>query len=188
MADPIEALSRCGNMHFVKAISNRMQFALVGLGYAAVLAVSTALLFRRQLLELQDPVTFSGGMAAAGDTMLYFFIGCLFLIPTAFLIWVISKFEVFYTAYSQFLLGLSLSAPICLTVLVFDSNHVAESIGWISGFRVLGSPIVLVGMGISRYVARFDRAKRFATYALLVEGVTICLMVAALTGVIFMHR
>ena len=59
-----------------------MQYALVSVGYAGVLVVSAALLYRRHLLELQDPATASGGMFAAGDTMLHVFIGCLFLVPT----------------------------------------------------------------------------------------------------------
>jgi hypothetical protein len=126
-------------------------------------------------VELQDPVAASGGMAAAG----YLFIGCLFLIPTAFLIWTIAKFEAPYTAYSRFLFGLSLSAPVCLSVLLFGGNYVAQSLSWLWLYRVLESPIVLVGMGISRFAARFDRAKRLASYALLVEGLTVALAVGA---------
>ena len=94
-----------------------MQFGLVGMGYAAVLVVAAAALYRRHLVELQDPVAASGGMAAAGDTMLHLFIGCLFLIPTAFLIRIIAKSESLYTAYSRFLFGLSLSGPVCLSVV-----------------------------------------------------------------------
>jgi hypothetical protein len=41
-------------------------------------------------------------MAAAGDSMLHLFLGCLFLIPTALLIRIIAKFEALYTAYSRF--------------------------------------------------------------------------------------
>ena len=156
-----------------------MQFGLVGMAYAAILVVAAAALFLRHLVELQDPVAASGGMAAFGDTMLYLFIGCLFLIPTAFLIWTIAKSEALYTAYSRFLFGLSLSAPVCLSVLLFGGNYVAQSLSWLCLYRVLQSPIVLVGMGISRFAARFDRAKRLASYALLVEGLTVALAVAA---------
>jgi hypothetical protein len=162
-----------------------MQFWLVGMAYAAVVVVAAAALFLRHLVELQDPAAASGGMAAFGDTLLYLFIGCLFLIPTAFLIWTIAKSEALYTSYSRFLFGLSLSAPVCLGVLVFGGNHVAQSLGWLSWlclYRVLESPIVLVGMGISRFAARFGRAKRLASYALLVEGLTVALAVAAFVG------
>jgi hypothetical protein len=165
-----------------------MQFGLVAVGYAAILVVSAALLYRRHLAEMQDPVGFSGGMAAAGDSMLHLFIGCLFLIPTAFLIRIIAKFEVLYTAYSRFLFGLSLSAPVCLSVTLFGDNYVPQSFGWFCFFRILESPIILVGMGISRSAARFDRAKRFASYALLIEGLTLGLPVAAFIVAVFIHR
>jgi hypothetical protein len=39
---------------------------------------------------------------------------------------VIARFEAFYTAYSQLLLGLSLSAPVCVSVFFFGENHVAQ--------------------------------------------------------------
>ena len=143
-----------------------------------VLLFAAASLYRRHLVELEDPAAASGGMAAAGDTFLFFFIGCLFLIPTAFLIWIMAKVQTWYTAYSQFLLGLSLSAPVCLGGLLLGENHVAPSLSWLCLFRILGSPIVLLGMGVSRFVARFDRAKRLVSYALLVEGLTLGIAVA----------
>jgi hypothetical protein len=165
-----------------------MKFGLIAGGYAAVLVVAAALLFQRHLVELQDPAAASGGMAAAGDTMLHLFIGCLFLIPTAFLILNMAKFEAPYTAYSKFLFALSLTAPVCMSVVVFGENYVAPSISWFCFFRVLESPIVLAGMGMSRFVARFDRAKRLASYALLVEGLTLALAVAGFAVAVFIHR
>jgi hypothetical protein len=42
-------------------------------------------------------------------------------------------------------------------------------------YRLMWLPFILVGMGISRLVARFDRAKRFASYALLIEGLTLAI-------------
>ena len=109
----------------MKPISSRTQFRLVAVGYAAVFVVAAALLYAHYLVERLDPAAASGGMAAAGDTILYLFIGCLFLVPTALLIWTITKLEAPYTAYSRFLVGLSLSAPVCLSVVVFGENHVA---------------------------------------------------------------
>ena len=164
-----------------------MQFGLVGAGYAAVLVFAAASLFLRHLIQLQDPVAASGGMAAAGDAMLHLFIGFLFLIPTAFLIRIIAKTEEVYTAFSKFLFGLSLSAPVCLTVVLLG-DRVPQSLGWICGFRMLESPIVLLGMGISRFAARFDRAKRLISYALLVEGLTLALPIAVFIAAAFMHR
>jgi hypothetical protein len=136
------------------------------------------LLFGRHLQELQYPAEASGGMWAAGDAFLMIFIACLFMVPTVFLIWVTAKFEAFYTAYSKFLLGVSLSAPVCLGVLYFGENHVGQSLINLCLYRLMWLPFILVGMGISRLVARFDRARRFASYALLIEGLTLAIAVA----------
>jgi len=149
-------------------------------GYVAVLVVAAALLYMRHLQELQYPAEASGGMWAAGDALLYVFIACLFMVPTVFLIWVTAKFEAFYTAYSKFLLGLSLSAPVCLSVFLLGENRVGERLINLSLYRLMWLPFSLVGMGICRLVARFDRAKKFASYALLVEGLTLAIAVALL--------
>ena len=157
-----------------------MQLGLVGLGYIAVLVVAAALFYGRHLQELKYPDEASGGMWAAGDAFLQIFIACLFLIPTVFLVWVIAKFESFYRAYSQVLLGLSLSAPVCLSVLTLGDNLVAPSVGFFCLYRLMWSPFILVGIGVSRLVARFDRAKKFVSYALLVEGLTLAAAVLLL--------
>jgi len=162
-----------------------MQFGLVAMGYAAVLVFAAASLYVRHLMALQDLAAASGGMAAFGDTILDLFIGSLFLIPTAFMVWIIAKSEAQYAVYSQFLFGLSLSAPICMSVLFFGEKYVAPSLSWFCLYRILESPIVLVGMGISRLAARFDRSKRLVSYALLVEGLTLGLSVAAFVGAVF---
>ena len=157
-----------------------MQLGLVALGYIAVLVIAAALFYWRHLQELKYPDEASGGMWAAGDAFLQIFIACLFMIPTVFLIWVIARFESVYTAYSQFLLGLSLSAPVCLSVFLLGESQVAQTLGSLCLFRLLGSPFILVGIGISRLVARFDRAKRLVSYALLIEGATIVAALALL--------
>jgi hypothetical protein len=46
--------------------------------------------------------------------------------------------------------------------------------------RLFGSPIVVVGLGFSRLLARFDRAKRLTFYALLIEFLTLVFMAALL--------
>ena len=163
-----------------------MQFGFVALGYAAVFVFAAAALFRRHLLELQDSAAFSGGMAAAGDSMLDLFIGFLFLIPTVFLIRIIAKMEAVYAAFSKFLFGLSLSAPVCMTVVLLG-DRVPQSLGWICGWRMLESPIIFVGMDIGRFAARFDRAKRLISYALLVEALTLVLPIAAFIAAAFMQ-
>lgn len=122
---------------------------LVALAYAAVFVVAATLLYERHLQELKYPAEASGGMWAAGDLLLYIFIACLFMVPTAFLIWITARFEAFYTAYSKFLLGLSLSAPVCLSVLFLGGKHVGESLINFCLYRLVGSPLILAGMGIS---------------------------------------
>ena len=119
-------------------------------------------------------------MWAGGDLLLYIFIACLFMVPTVFLIWVTARFEAFYTPYSKFLLGLSLSAPVCLSVLFLGEKHVGQSLIILCLYRLIWSPFIIVGMGTSRLVARLDRAKRFASYALLIEVLTLSLAVALL--------
>lgn len=165
-----------------------MQLWLVALAYAAVFAVTAILLYGRHLQELKYPVESSGGMWAAGDAMLGIFIACLFMIPTALLIWVMARFESLYVVYSRFLMGLSLSAPVCLGVLLLGEGQAAQGLGNLAFCRLLGSPFILVGMAISRLVARFDRAKRLASYALLIEGLTIAAAIVFLIHAIGSSR
>ncbi len=156
----------------MKPDSWRVQLGLIGLGYAGVLVVSAGLVFARYLQELHNPVDAAGGMWAGGDLFLGIFIACLFMIPTVFLVWFMAKFEALYTRYLQLLLGLSLSAPVCLGLFYFGKNHVADGLRLACLSRLLWAPFVLVGIVVSRVVARFDRAKKLANYALLIEGVT----------------
>jgi hypothetical protein len=164
----------------VKPLSWRVQLGLIGLAYAGVLVVAAGLIFVRHLQELRNPVDAAGGMWAGGDLLLGIFIACLFMIPTICLVWFMAKFEVLYTRYSQLLLGLSLSAPICLGLFYFGKNHLAESVINACFCRLACSPFVLVGIGVSRLVARFDRPKKLTTYALLIEGLTLSIAVALL--------
>ena len=123
----------------------------------------------------------AGGMYAAGDWMLELFIVGLFLIPTFLLVLVIRKSETAYTRYSQALLGVSLTAPICLGVLLIPAVGQGNTfLGWFCMDRLFASPLVVVGLAVSRLLARFRRAKRLASYALLVEIGTIALMVMLL--------
>jgi hypothetical protein len=159
-------------MLLVKPISLRAHLWLIALGYAAVVAVAGALLYSRHLQELNHPadVAAAGGMYAAGDAFLQIFIACLFMVPTFFLVRVMARFDSLYTAYSQLLVGLSLSAPVCLSLFLIGENHVAQSLRVLCLDRLFWSPFVLVGIVVSRWVARFDRAKKLANYALLIEG------------------
>ena len=162
----------------MKSISLRTQLGLVALGYAAVLVVAATLLYGRHLQELKYPAEASGGMWAAGDALLYIFIACFFMVPTIFLLFVIARFEAFYKAYSQLLLSLSLTAPLCVSVFFFGENHVVQTLNILCLYRLILSPFILVGIGVSRLVARFDRAKRLISYAFLIEGLTLAIAVA----------
>ncbi len=153
---------------------------MAALGYTAVLLFAAAVLFVRHLQELQYPAEASGGMWAGGDAILYIFIAGLFILPTAFLIWVAAKFEGVYTAYSIFLLVLSLTAPVCLSVLHLGEIRDGQTLFTICLFRLICSPFVIVAIGISWIVGRFDQAKRYASFALLMEGLTFAIAIALL--------
>jgi hypothetical protein len=172
----------------MKPISLRTQLILVAAGYAAVLAAAAALVFGRYMLYVTHPqdAAAAGGMYAAGDLFLEMFIFCMLLVPTFFLAWVIRKSEDLYTAYSKILLGLSLTAPICLGVLAIPAvGQGPMALGEIFMARLIGSPFVIVGFGFSRLLARFDRAKRLTFYALMIEILTLVFMVA---GFLFLAR
>ncbi len=165
----------------MKPIPLRVQLTLVAVGYGAVLATATLLVFVRymQYVYHREEVTASGGMYAAGDLMLEIFIACMLLVPTFVLALVIRKSENLYIRYSKILLGLSLTAPICLGVLSIPAVNQGKMIlGWICMARLFASPVVLVGLGFSRLLARFDRAKRLTFYALLIEILTLVFMAA----------
>jgi hypothetical protein len=166
----------------VKPISSRAQWWLVGLGYAAVFVIAAVLLLGRYLQELTHPadVQAYGGMYAGGDAILGLFVVCLFMIPSVFLIWVMAKYEIAFTTYSRVLLGLSLSAPIFLCWFYLDKNHMTESLASLFLLRLVGSPFILIGIGVSRFMARFDRAKRLTSYALLIEGLTLVITIVLL--------
>lgn len=160
-------------MELMEAVSPRAQVGMVAFGYVAVSAAAAALLYGRHLQALKYPADASGGMWAAGDAFLWIFIVCLFMIPTAFLIWVMSKYETIYGAYSQVALVFTLSAPVCLAVFWLSGTQDSVwSLASICLFRLLGSPFIFAGIGISRLVARFDRAKKRLSYALFIEGLT----------------
>jgi hypothetical protein len=165
----------------MKAIPLRLQLILVAASYAAVLATATLLVLGRYILYIRHPqdVAASGGMYAAGDWMLGILIGCMLLVRTFLLALVIRNSENLYIRYSKIMLGLSLTAPLCLGVLSIPAvSQGTMVLGWICLGRVLGSPIVIVGLGFSRLLARFDQAKRLTFYALLIEILTVVLMAA----------
>jgi hypothetical protein len=167
----------------MKPIPLRARLVLVAAIYAAALATATFLVYERhmQYVNHPDDVAASGGMYAGGDLMLEIFIGCMLLVPTLLLALAIRNSEELYLRYSKFMLGLSLSAPVCLGL--FSIPAVSQGtmlLGEICIDRLFGSPIVIVGLAFSRLLACFDRAKRLISYALIIEVLTLVLMVALL--------
>ena len=166
----------------MKPVSVRIQLWLIAGGYAAVIVISALWFLARYLQEAAHPadVSAASGMYAAGDAMLAFFIACLFLIPSFFLLRVIAKFEGLYSTYAKFLLAFSLTAPVSLALLNFGLNRVPQSLGFLCLYRLFWSPLILLGIVASRLVARFALAKKLTSYALIVEGLTLGIAVALL--------
>ena len=162
-------------MPSVKTASSRAQIILIAVAYAAVLMVAAGLLLGRYLMELHHraDVSAAGGMYAAGDVLLVIFIACLFLIPTAFLLWYLARFETLYTTYSRCLLAFSLTSPICLAFLYLGNNRVPDTLRLLFLVTLLCSPLILVCIAVSWFVSRFDRAKKPALFALLIEALTL---------------
>ena len=160
---------------------SRLQLRFVKASYAVVVVVSSLLIYKRYLQYVRNPqdVAASGGMYAGGDLMLEIFICFLFLVPTVALVFVIRKSESAYTAYAKVLLGLSLTAPISLGFLIIPVLN-----QWYWGdaciFRLFAIPIVVVVLIFSRWLTRFARARRLISYALLIEGLTFVVIIAAL--------
>jgi hypothetical protein len=161
----------------------RVQLGVVAAGYAGVLAIATVLIVIRYMQYVEHPqdVAAAGGMYAGGDLMLEVFIACMLLVPTFVLALVVRKSEDLYTGYAKVLLGVSLTAPLCVGAIAIPALSQGMSVlGEICLFRLLSSPFVIVGLGFSRVLARFDRAKRLTLYALLIEVLTLVFMAAML--------
>jgi hypothetical protein len=162
---------------------SRMGLTLVASGYAAVVVISTALIYLRYLQYVRHPddVAASSGMYAGGDLMLELFIGCMLLVPTAVLVFVIRNYEGAYTTYAKVLLALSITLPLSVGFISIPSIGQGVSIlGWICMFRMFASPLVLAGLVFSLLLARFRRSRVLILFAVLVEFLTLIVMLALL--------
>lgn len=165
----------------MESTPSRLQLRLVAASYAVVVAVSALLICGRYLQYLSNPqdAAASSGMYAAGDLLLAMFICFLFLAPTVALVFVIRTSESCYTTYAKVLLGLSLTAPISVAFLIIPVLN-----QWYWGdaciFRLFAIPIVVAILIFSRWLARFGRARRLISYALLIEGLTSVIVIASL--------
>jgi hypothetical protein len=121
------------------------------------------------------------GMWAGGDLILELFIGGLLLMVTLVLALVIARDESAYTIYAKALLGVSLTAPLSVGFISIPAVSQSNSVlGYACLFRLFASPLVIFGLGVSRLLARFPRAKKLIVYGLLIEALTIILMIAGL--------
>lgn len=165
----------------MEASPSRWQLRLVAASYGVVLVVSALLIYKRYLQYVRNPqdVAASSGMYAGGDLVLEILICFLFLAPTAALVFVIRKSESAYTTYAKALLGLSLTAPISLGLLFIPVLN-----QWYWGdvivFRLFAIPMVVGVLAFSRWLARFARARRLISYALLIETLTLAVVIGAL--------
>jgi len=166
-------------------VSARGKLRWVQAAYGGVLAISVFLVVWRYLQYRwhAEDANLYGGMWAGGDMALGFFIFCLFLVPTFFLVLVIRYSEPLYTRYAKVLFGLGLSAPLSLGLLAIPEVSQGQSLlGWVFFWRILGSPFVFLVLAGSRLLARFPRAKRLCSYAVLIEGLTLVAMFLFLFG------
>ncbi len=165
---------------------SRVQLSVVVAGYVGVFLAAAALIFARHLqyVKYATDVDASGGMWAFGDLLLGLFIAGLFLIPTLLLAFFIRKSEAASTKYAQILLGIAVTAPICIGAMSIPAIGQSSSgflswLGWFCMGRISASPIFLVGLICSRLLARFKRTKYLVMYGLLVELGTYALLLAA---------
>lgn len=82
-------------------------------------------------------------------------------------------------AYAKVLLGLSLTAPISVGLLLIPVLN-----RWYWGdaciFRLFAIPMVIVVLIFSLWLTRFGRARRLIFYALLIESLTFVAIIAFL--------
>jgi len=158
----------------MNSIPWRVQLSIVAAGYVAVLLLTAVLLYSRHLQYVHNAAdaVAAGGMWAGGDLILAVFIGCLFCIPTFLLVLVIRQSEAASMRYAQVILGLSFTMPVSLLVL-WATAQGNSFLGWFSFYRVLGSPLFIIGLVFSVLLARFPRARRLILYALVAETGTL---------------
>ena len=175
----------------MEPVSLRAKLSLVAAAYAAVVAFSTFLVVWRyfQYRWHPDDANQYSGMWAGGDMILAVFIFCLLLVPTFFLVLVIRQSEQLYTRYAKVLFFLSLTAPASVGLLAIPWVEQSTSLlGFACMWRLFGSPFVFAGMAGSRLLARFPRAKRFSSYAMLIEAATLGSMIVVLGVGMAAHR
>lgn len=171
-----------------KAIS-RTRLRRVACAYAAVLAFSAALIFERCLAYVRHPDDVAAsGVCGLAET-------CSWKSSLAACFW---KLRFPRAGDRQCRGGLHdlLQNPDCAQrdisgVDWFHGNScIGQSdsiLGYVCLFRALGSPMVLLGLAMSRLFARFPKPTRMTNYALLIEGATLFFMALMLFLPIHFH-
>ncbi len=164
------------------AISRRKQWWFVGFAYLAVALCSAELVYDRYKMYAANPQdsAAASGMYAAGDEMLILFICFLFLVPTVFFLHLLSTYEKSYEVYSQFLFAVSLTAPLCLAWLFAGEYFKTQLLEGMSLMRIFRSPLILILIGLSRWMAPTRLTKRLMNYSMLAEAGALALAVVSL--------
>ena len=168
----------------------KVQIGLVACGYAIALGFAAILIVWRYWQYETHPADAaqSSGMWAGGDLILELFVCAMLLAMTFVLVLVIYKSEAAYTNYAKAVLALSMTAPVSVGIIAIPPVSEGISlVGWACLFRVFASPLVLIGIVMSRLFARFPKAKRITNYALLVEVATLVFVVLMLAGLFHFH-
>jgi len=165
----------------MRSIPWRVQLGIVAAAYAAVVLLAAILVFARYMQYVNNPAdaAAASGMYAGGDLILTVFIVCMFFVPTFLLMLVIRKSEAASIRYSQVLLGIGVTAPVCFTLM---SPALTVLFGWIAMYRLLVSPLFAVLLVLSWLFARFPRARRLILYALLLEAGSTGIFITVLVG------
>ena len=104
-------------------------FCVAG-AYAAVVALSAALIFERYVAYMRHPddAAAYSGMWAGGDLVLEVFIAGILLVVSFFLVIAIFKYEAAYTFYSKILVTLSLTAPASVGLMAISAVGQSNSV------------------------------------------------------------
>ena len=82
-----------------------------------------------------------------------------------------------YDAYSCVLLALSLTAPLALGMLIANSKLNRDWFRGLALARLFCAPLILIAIGVSRWMARSARSKQMVNYAGLTEVLTLLVVV-----------
>lgn len=174
----------------MRQFSTQKELGLIGVGYGIVLGGSALAAYQRYAWKQAHPdiVVASSGMYAAGDMMLAMFASALLLIPTFFLVRLLSRMERPAMLYARILLASALTAPVALAIFRLSGSVAIEAFGALSFMRLWWSPFVLAVIIASRLLAKFPASRRLLNYALLAEAGTLATSLALIAVAMSSHN